>query len=209
MSETSKLNEIERRVLQSVYRDGLVEVFAGLFLMTFGTLFQVDPTLAGFAVLLVFIFNPALERVKQRWIYPRSGYVNPRQDPKEIRGIAIVAGLAVIVLMAILIVSITIQGVEAGRALFLDYIMPPLVSLLLAIGPWWMAQERHIRRGYLWSGMFIIIGFTTTIFQLRGGYDAVGLNCMLVGTAMLITGLLVFTNFIRRNPVQEANNAGR
>ncbi|MGD8604555.1 MAG: hypothetical protein PVF49_08280, partial [Anaerolineales bacterium] len=84
MSESPTLNEIERRVLQSVYQDGLVEVFAGLFLIVFGTIFQANAKLSGFSVLLIFAIYPVLERIKQRWIYPRSGYVNIRQDPKEI-----------------------------------------------------------------------------------------------------------------------------
>jgi len=207
MSKSSNLNEIERRVLQSVYQDGLVEVFAGLFLVIFGTLFQVKATLAGFSVLLIFLFIPTLERIKQRWIYPRAGYVNPRQDPNEIRGIPIVALSAGIVLMAIFIISMKIRGVEAGRALFLDYIMPPIASLLMAIGPWWMARERYISRGYIWAAMFVSLGFGITFFQLRGGYAAVGLNCTLVGLAMLSTGLIVFVRFVRNHPVQELTNA--
>lgn len=207
MSKLSGIDDIERRVMQSVYQDGLVEVFAGLFLLLFGTIFQVDAKIAGFSVLLIFIFNPVLERIKQRWVYPRSGYVNPRQDPKELVGIPIVGGLFVVGLVAILIISTLIRGVEDGSTLFLNYIMPPVVSILMAIGPWWMAKERFILRGYIWSAMFILLGFTITIFQLRGGYEAVGLNCTLVGAAMLVTGLFVFINFVRSNPVQEANNA--
>lgn len=208
MTKMSNVDEIERRVLQSVYEDGLVEVFGGFFLITIGIFFQVDPKLSTFAVLSIFIYFAAIERIKQRWIYPRSGYVKSRQDPKEIRGIPITAGLSVLVLMTILVISIKIRGPEAGTVLFMDYILPPIVSLLLAIGPWWMATERYIRRGYLWAALFIGIGFTITILQIRGGYDAIGLNCTLVGAAMMVTGLMVFIKFIRNNPVQEGNNAG-
>lgn len=206
MSESHTINEIERRVQRSVYQDGLVEVFAGLFLVIFGTLFQVDVKLSGISVLLIFVFYPALERIKQRWIYPRSGYVNLRQDPKDIRGIPLVAGLAIVGLIAILLVSIQLRGVEAGNALFLDYLMPPIIGILLAIGPWWMAKERFIRRGQIWAAMFVLMGFAFPISQIWGGYEAVGLSCTVVGASMLVTGLAIFVNFVRQKPVLEGSH---
>ena len=201
MIENSQVTEVERRVDQSMYEDGLVEAFCGLFLITFGTIFKVTPGIAGIAILSIFLFNPLLERAKQRWIYPRVGYMKPRQSPEELSGIVRGAGLSILLLVATLAISIQIRGVEAGRTLFLDYLMPPMAGILLAIGPWWMAQEKHVQRGYLWAVMFASFGFVMSFFQFVGGYEAVALNCIVVGTAMLITGLAVFVNFVRRHPV--------
>jgi hypothetical protein len=206
MEQNTQLAEVEKRVNQAVYEDGLVEAFCGLFLITIGTLFQVDPSISGFAVLLIFVFRPVLERAKQRWIYPRSGYMNPIQDKKELAGIVIAGGLFVLLLVGTLLITIQFRGVESGRALFLDYLMPPMVGILLAIGPWWMAQEKHIGRGYVWSGMFIALGFAMPIFQIRGGYAAVGLSCTVVGLAMLITGIVVLVNFVHRHPIAGVND---
>jgi hypothetical protein len=207
MQNNGRLAEIEKRVNQSVYEDGVVEAFCGLFLLVFGTLFQVNASLAGFAVLAIFVFKPLMERVKQRWIYPRSGYMKPIEDPKELSGIVIAGGLFVLLLIATLLIAIQLRGVEAGRTIFLDYLLPPIAGILMAIGPWWMAQEKHIGRGYLWAAMFVSLGFAMPLFQIRGGYAAVGLCCTVAGLAMLMAGIAVFISFVRRHPLAGDHDA--
>ena len=203
------LKEIERRANYAAFQDGLMEIALGLFLVVFGGALMTNIAIVvPFIVLVVFFANPLIERIKKRFIYPRAGYVKLPPNPETTaKGIAIAAIVFVVVLLGAMGVSMLVLGLEPGADFFLTYIFPPATGFMLAIGPYWLGQTYGLVRGYFWAALFVLMGFVFPIFHIRGGYEAVGLSCIVVGTAMLATGLMVFINFIRNNPVQEVNNA--
>jgi hypothetical protein len=199
------LKEIERRANQAAYQDGLTEIFMGLFLFFYGGSLATDTLPVGiiFIVFAVFFAKPAIERIKRRYIYPRTGYVKVHEDPNTTaKGIGISAIIMVVVLLSAMAISMAILGQNQGMHFFLTYIVPPASGFMLAIGPYWLAQTYGLIRGYVWAVLFIFGGIAMPIFQIATGYEAVGLLCTVIGLIILIVGVLMFVQFIRQNPAQ-------
>jgi MFS family permease len=204
MSQSLDLKEVEQRVLQSVYQDGLMEIFLGGFLLMFGVLFAIRSRLASFSVLLIFLLNPLLERAKKRYIYPRIGYVKLRPEKQaDTKGIVIVVGVLTAILLGALGVFVLAMGRERGLPLWLNHFFPAFAGFMLAIGPFWWGQTFGVRRGYVLAALFLLSGILIPVLGMATGYEAVALECMLVGMVSLISGTVLFTRFLRRYPPEE------
>ena len=201
MTDQLDFQEVEKRVNQAVYQDGLLEVFLGAFLLIIGVLFVADSKLVAFGVLLMFLFSWLLERIKKKYVYPRIGYVKLRPEKEaDPKGIVLVALIAVVVQMGVLAIFVLVMGIDLGSEAFMQYVVPPAAGLLMAIGPYWLAQTYNVRRGYVLAVLFILIGVLMPITGLASGYQAVGWECLVVGVISFVTGFIMFSSFIRRNP---------
>jgi hypothetical protein len=197
------LKEVEKRANYAAYQDGLMEIFMGLFLFFFGGGLATDvlPIAIVLVVLTVFFAGRILERIKQRYIYPRTGYVKLPEDPHTTgKGIAIAAVIMVVALLGVMFISMALLGQEPGIEFFLTYIVPPASGFMMAIGPYWLGQTYGLMRGYLWAALFVLGGIAMPVFNIASGYQAVGLLCSVMGILTLLTGAIMFVLFIRRTP---------
>lgn len=204
MSVKLNLDEIKRRANYSVFQDGLMEIVLGTFLLLYGSSLTIQ-SFPWFIVVLVAVFlgKPALERIKAKYIYPRTGYVKMPPEPKSTgKGIAITALVSVILLVGLMALSMFAMGRSEGLLFFLTYIVPPVSGVLMAIGPVWMGQKYGMMRGYIWAALFFLSGFAMPLFNIAIGYEAVGLMCTIVGLVILLTGSIIFINFLRSNEPQ-------
>ncbi|MBL6983578.1 MAG: hypothetical protein ISR58_20545 [Anaerolineales bacterium] len=205
MSLNFDLKEIERRANYAAFQDGLTEIFMGLFLFFYGGSLATNTLPAGVVFILVTIFfgKNLIERIKKRYIYPRTGYVKLPEDPHTTsKGIGISALIMIVVLLGAMAISMAILGQNPGVKFFLTYIVPPASGFLLAIGPYWLGQTYGLRRGYIWAVLFVLGGIAMPVFSIASGYEAVGLLCTVMGLITLVTGSLMFLQFMRRNPPQ-------
>ena len=198
------LKDIERRANYAAFQDGLMEIFMGLFLFFFGGALTTNPAVGTiFIVVTIFFARPLIERIKKRYIYPRTGYVRLPPDPNTTgKGIGISAFVFIIILLGAMVISMLVLGQDAGIEFFLTYIVPPFTGVMLAIGPYWLGQTYGLLRGYLWAALFVLGGIAMPVFSIASGYDAVGIMCTVVGLVTLVTGTIMFTSFIRKYPAE-------
>ena len=206
MSQGIDLKEIERRVEQSVFQDGLVEIMMGGFLLVVGV------SLAGgsrlvlrllllISLLVIFLGNPLLERLKKRYIYPRIGYVKLRPEKEaDPKGIAVAGIVYVVVLLGSMGLFHLTMGEERGWVWF-NYFLPASTGFMLAIGPFWLGETYGVKRGYVFAALFLLSGVAIPVLGIASGYEAVRLECLLVGVISLISGAIMFTRFLRKYPV--------
>jgi hypothetical protein len=201
MTTPIDLKEVEKRANYAAYQDGLMEIAMGLFLFFYGGALASDTLSVAiiFIILTVFFGKRLFERIKQRYIYPRIGYVKLPQDPKTTgKGIAIAAVIMVVVLLGVMFLSMAILGQDAGLAFFLTTIVPPASGIMLAIGPYWLGQTYGLVRGYVWAALFVLGGIAMPLFSIASGYQAVGLLCTVMGLLTLVSGTIMFVCFIRK-----------
>lgn len=205
MSIKLDLKEIERRANYAAFQDGLMEIFMGLFLVIFGGALMTNVKLGvPFIVLVIFFGWPLIERIKKRYIYPRSGYVKLPPNPDTTgRGIAIAVVVMVVFLLGAMGISMAVLGLESGGDFFLTYILPPACGFMLAIGPYWLGQTYGLIRGYIWAVLFVLGGVAMPVFGIASGYEAVGLLCSVVGLIILVTGITMFVQFIGNTPAEQ------
>jgi hypothetical protein len=209
MTTPIDLKEIEKRANYAAYQDGLMEIAMGLFLFFYGGALATDTLSVAIIFIIVTIFfgKRSFERIKQRYIYPRIGYVKLPEDPNTTgKGIGIAAVVMVVALLGAMFISMAILGQDPGLAFFLTTIVPPASGFMLAIGPFWLGQTYGLVRGYVWAVLFVLGGIAMPVFSIESGYQAVGLLCTVMGLLTLTTGMIMFVRFIRRYPVanQEA-----
>jgi hypothetical protein len=203
MTTTINLKEIEKRANYAAYQDGLMEIAMGLFLFFYGGALATDTLSVAivFIIVTVFFGKRSFERIKQRYIYPRIGYVKLPEDPHATgKGIAIAAVIMVVALLGAMFLSMAILGQDTGRDFFLTTIVPPASGFMLAIGPYWLGQTYGLVRGYVWAALFVLGGIAMPVFRIASGYQAVGLLCTAMGLLTLTTGTIMFVRFIRKNP---------
>ena len=205
MLQDMDLNEIERRVQRSAYQDGLLEIFLGSFLLLLGVVFTISPILVAFSALLIFLINPLFERIKNRHIYPRIGYVKfgPEKEA-DAKGIAATAVVFVVILLGSLVVFVLVMGNPLGRAFWLDYFFPAFTGFMTAFGPFWLGHTYGLKRGYVFAALLVLSGIIIPVLGIAKGYNAVSLEWLLVGLVILISGLIMFSRFLRRYPLEKA-----
>jgi hypothetical protein len=203
MSQNLDLKEIERRVEQSVFQDGLMEIMLGGFLLVVGVSFATRAILIPFiSMFMIFLGKPILERLKKRYIYPRIGYVKLRPEKEaDPKGIAVAAIVFVVVLLGSMGVFPLVMGKERGWAFWFTYFLPASAGFMLAIGPFWLGETYGVKRGYVFAALFLLSGIAIPVLGIASGYEAVGLECLLVGVISLISGVIMFTRFLRRYPL--------
>jgi MFS family permease len=202
MSQNLDLREIERRVHQSVFQDGLMEIMMGGFLLVVGALFAISMKwILLISLLVIFLGNPLLERAKKRYIYPRIGYVKLRPEKEaDPKGIAVAAIVFVVILLGSGLFSLAI-GKDRGWAFWFKYFLPGSTGFMLAIGPFWLGETYGVRRGYVFAVLFLLSGIVIPVLGIAQGYEAVGFECLLVGVISLISGVIMFTRFLRKYPL--------
>lgn len=203
MSQHLDLEKIERRVQQSVFQDGLMEIMLGGFLLVTSASLAASAKLIPFiSVLVVFLGNPLLERLKKRYIYPRIGYVKLRPEKEaDPKGIAVAAILFVVILLGSTGIFPLAMGEDRGWAFWFNYFLPASTGFMLAIGPFWLGETYGVKRGYVFAALFLLSGIAIPVLGIASGYEAVGLECLLVGVISLISGATMFTRFLRKYPV--------
>ena len=214
MSTKLDLKEIEQRANYAAYQDGLMEIFMGMFLVIFGGALATNVGIAMPFIAFVILFaKPLMEGIKKRYIYPRAGYVKLPEDPNtSAKGIGIAVIAMIVTLLGAMGISMALLGQEPGLNFFLTYIVPPVTGFMLAIGPYWLGQTYGLVRGYIWAALFFLGGIAMPVFGIASGYEAVGLLCTVVGLIILVTGSIMFVQFIRNNraepiEINEVSNA--
>lgn len=201
MTQKINLKEIERRANYAAFQDGVMEIMLGVLLIFFGGAMSSKGTLTPLIVFAIFAANPILNRIKARYIYPRVGYVKlPQEEQKDTKGIGIAALVFVIFLLVSLGISSWIMGAQAGKDFWMTFILPPFTGFMMAFGPFWLGQTYGLVRGYVFAAIFLILGIVIPVFGFASGYEAVGLICSIQGIIILITGIIMFTRFLRRYP---------
>jgi len=209
MSLKLDLKEIQRRANYAAYQDGLVEIFMGVFLLFIAGMMESKSTIIPFSVITIFFAAPLLERIKKGVIYPRAGYVRlPQDNESTSKGIVIATVGFVVFLLAALGILIGVMGSEKGLTFFMTYILPPSTGLMLAIGPYYLGETYGLKRGYVFAALFLLGGIAMPLFDIATGYAAVGALCLFVGVVILITGITLFTRFIRKYDPEPINVLG-
>lgn len=193
------MQEIRRKSDRYFYEDGLVELMVGVALIWVGiTVLAVDNAPRYLTILLVvllpivgagtiYLASRAAEAIKERMVYPRTGYVAYRQTDDVTQRRFVTIGLlfitAVVVLMpnrlnsmgfiqgAVFAFIFALLGYRMGMARFYGL---ALVSLLIGVGVAFLLPSSSV---------------VATTGTLTG-----------IGIALLVSGCTALLVYLRRNP---------
>jgi uncharacterized membrane protein len=187
---------VARNLWQDSMRDGLMEMLLGAYFLLTGICIQADMT----ALFIVFIaFFPALaKKMKERFTYPRIGYMRfPDRDSNP--GRRIVAALLAAGIAVALVTALARSG-EWTQTLYKW--VPLIPALLLAAGFSFTAQKTGFARHYVMAVFSLVAGFAVPFVDLPGKLDNVALYLFVTGPVFLVWGAAIFVRFMRTYPIR-------
>jgi len=197
------LKEIERRAYMSYHQDGLLDIFAGMFILGFGLGMFMDIIWDSFPIglsmpaILVAVVLPMWIAAKRRITMPRIGYVNfGTRGANKITALFLglmVAGLGVFF-------AFTFATYQGGSRQWLDLIF----------------QNGMLIVGFGSLAVCILFGYSMGLKRLYA-YGLVALIALLVGhfvgiffayilmalgTTVMVTGIALLIGFVRKYPLK-------
>ena len=188
---------VRRQTQQYFYKDGLIEIGVGIIFAVLGTVFLVLPLLPSGIRWPVVISVPLLiiagtfatrgliSKLKERIVYPRTGFVKYDEKPSHGRWF-VVSGALVI----------------AAAAFFLpeDLTSIALVEgLLLALILSFLGYRVGLVRLYLVATVAIISGIAITLSEV-GDTPGSAWVFVIAGVALLLSGFIALVKYLRANP---------
>lgn len=196
------LDEIARRPQRYWDVDGLPELMMGLLWMLWGGAWLLGDTLPddwrsntywavapAFLVVSSFATVWAIKRLKERFTFPRTGYVDWKEPSRSSRlGAAAVAMVTAMVLAA----------VAANRDAGVEHVAAPLLGVILSLG--FVVASLRQRAPHLLALAAVAIALGLAFGALRAGWESVNWLFVALGAASAAVGGLRLVLFLRKNP---------
>jgi hypothetical protein len=198
---TTSIQNLTRRTFQYWYNDGLTELAAGALILIIGLINLVlallnSNALNQMALILqplvliggVFAINGIVKPLKERYIYPRTGYVAYHKPEGRrlhvLRAMAAVLGLVIAIAAALLLRVIK----EAW--------IPAFVGLAFAMFMTYLGVKLGLIRFYILAGVTILLGLAAAWLQLNDLY-AKAFTYGGFGLALIVSGGLTLWHYFR------------
>ena len=194
MAEKINLKKIERKAYTSYHQDGLIDIFAGFFILSFSVWIILDMSWMGW---MFFIVGTSIYAAAKRvFTIPRIGFVKFRQQRTQV-AVGMFVGL---LLLSSVLGLVTFMQVEGGSTplwlLFaIEYYLPVIgviVAALFCVGGYTFRTQRMYAYALLTLAMFVPGHFL---------YFPLHYYITLLGTLILLVGLVMLIRFVRRYPL--------
>ncbi len=198
---TDPVDDTVRRVHRYLYEDGLIEIGVGILFIVVGlgliafvaiqdnTIMGVT-LIAGLLALSIggaLFTKRALEVIKERVTYPKTGYVSYRSDETNRgRWLAPVAAMLLLILSLFLPKELTRISSMIGALMFV---------IICSLG-----YRLRLRRFYAIGSIALLAGASASLLFLDEALGA-GITFSVAGLALLVSGALTLSTYLRRHPM--------
>jgi MFS family permease len=211
----SNLSDVQQRVNRYWYTDGLAEILGGGMFLLLAVYFALqdflgpDSTLSGIlqaslALLMIggaFVSRRAINSLKTRLTYPRTGYVEYRVDKKDTGRKRILVFILAFTISALTIAFVGIFKSFDSIVAVTGFIVGMILVLL-------RGKASGLFRFYILGAASLLLGFAISASGLPEGY-ALGLYYGLMGLCFLISGGLTLTHYLHENPLPVEGQSGQ
>lgn len=205
MAQSFDGKELKRKVFLDSTQDGLMELLLGVSMIGVAaastSLFYVP-----IFIIPLILGGRIVEVVRKRFTYPRIGYVKLQADPtgRALKGVILYEFLVFLIAAVSLYI---LYGTAMEFGLWIRW--SPLITALLMLGLFLNLHDKSGNRRYLvlaslfvFAGLvFSIISFDISFPYLFGFFGpGVVFYFLLMGSVMLISGIIQFVYFLYMNP---------
>ncbi len=200
MTEDRDLVELEQKTYREYMQDGLTFLFLGVLLFITSALSSQPSFLPIFIVVMMFI-PQAVERIKERFTYPRLGYVQLREEDPRSTAKGIIR-FVVFVIVASFVVLILYFGPSFEVEII--YRALPVIFGIIMIGPsLWLVEKTGSRTYYLFGVLVALSGLGFALFDFNDRFLGFSLFLFLWAGILTVIGLIMFVRFISNYPIIE------
>ncbi|MHA1959861.1 MAG: hypothetical protein ACW99U_06500 [Candidatus Thorarchaeota archaeon] len=201
MSDDSDLKETEQAITRYSMQDGVITVMLGLVLIVASGAF-LAPWLTVYLAFFV-IFGPkALEVFREKYTYPRIGYVQLRTEEEGSRTAAGIFGFIALSFVVTLVAMFLVHGTISADLLY-GWI-PAWIGTIM-IGPsLHVADITGSRFYYVFGFVAVATGYALSILGFDLGTFNVSIYLVGWGLFLVLVGLVTFWRFVRKYPILES-----
>ncbi len=204
MKQQIDLKKIEQKAFSQSQQDGLMELVMGICLLAMSTRL-LSRVLIGMFPIAIVLFGPVLNALRNRFTYPRTGYVKLVEDkPKDaIAGIALV----ILIVIALLAVSFILFADVRDFGLWMKWV-PLWAGIMLAIMFVSLVAKSPAARYYIFAVYSFVVGLLLSILRFAEVETGTLLYFLAMGAFLTPFGLVLFIRFLQKypKPAQELTN---
>jgi len=199
MSSRWALREIEKKAWFRTFEHGMWDIGIGSLFMMFGL--SILANFAALSAIWIAALLPAFREIGRRLVVPRIGHVQFRKRRKRATGrlTGILTVTAVMGMVTLLFIAWVSKGEAPAWAQWIGDHSVIFIGLIwggaLAITGWLVDFPRLYVYGALMFGSLLITDFVK-------GYH-LGFSLTIVGSLILLIGIILLIRFLRRYPKQE------
>ena len=196
MKQQINLKEIEQKAFSQSQQDGLMEFVMGICMLAMSTRL-LSRVLIGMFPIAVILFSPILSAMRNRFTYPRTGFVKLIEDkPKDaIAGIALVT----LIIIAVLAVAFILFADVRDFGLWMKWV-PLWAGIMLAIMFVSLAAKSPTARYYIFAVYSLVVGLILSILKFAEVETGTLLYFLAMGAFLTPFGLVLFIRFLHRYP---------
>ncbi len=207
MGEKIDVRKIQQKIFRDSMRDGVTEMITGVLLLCASLMF-VNSGFTVLYLLFVMYLNKGMQRIREKYIHPRTGYVElKREEPaKTVGGIFFYFFAVGLLMYAALYLA---EGaLPSSDAL---YRWTPTFIGLMFLGAMLYLRDKTGNTAVLtWAAYAIALGLVFSIYEFTSPKGGVTLYTMTMGMSFLLVGFIKFRRFLSTNPViQETNESNQ
>ncbi|NIP28704.1 MAG: hypothetical protein GWN67_15130 [Phycisphaerae bacterium] len=204
MKQQVNIKEIEHKTFSQSQQDGLMELVLGICLLAMSTRL-LSRVLIGMFPIAIILFSPILSALRNRFTYPRTGYVKLIDDkPKDV-----IAGIALVTLIVIAVLAVAFFLFANVRdfGLWMKWV-PLWAGVILAIMFVSLSAKSTVVRYYIFAVYSLIAGLVLSILKFTEVETGTLLYFLAMGVFLAPFGLVLFIRFLRKHPetAKEAKN---
>lgn len=186
-------------------KDGFTEILLGVLLL-YNSLTWLRPGVTSAFIPLFIIFGPRiLERLKQRYTYPRIGYVKITVED----GGKIAKGIFGYMLVVVALMVVVLGSFYWGRwsSDLIYRWTPTLVGAMLLGGMLYYQGRSGEDKNYAYGILALLAGIAFSLYDFEPVMMGLVAYLQLTGWASLLIGFVTFMRFRSRYPLQKAEDS--
>ncbi|MHC4085163.1 MAG: hypothetical protein ACYSWZ_02630 [Planctomycetota bacterium] len=196
MKQEINVKQIEQKTFRDSQQDGLMEFVMGICMLAMSTRL-LSRVLIGMFPIAVILFSPILSALRNRFTYPRTGFVKLIEDkPKDV-----IAGIALVtlIIIAILAVAFIIFADVRDFGLWMRWV-PLWAGIMLAGMFVSLAAKAATARYYIFAVYSLVVGLVLSLPQFAEVETGTLLYFFAMGVFLTPFGLLLFIRFLQKYP---------
>ncbi|MCA9895067.1 MAG: hypothetical protein KC615_18905 [Anaerolineae bacterium] len=197
MNDTNllKTKGLEQKLYTAYHQDGLLDLIVGIIIALFGLVILADqPAFVGMIGIPAVFYIPLKQRISQ----PRMGYIRFESKEKQTFKLTLSVLLGVLVLVALAGLFIVGNGMPDSFRTILRENMRLIFSGFLGVSLLAAALFLNNRRFYVYAVVGVLLVWASMLVPFHLGIAVTALAAILV-----LTGLYLVIQFIRRYPLDE------
>jgi hypothetical protein len=204
MTKLSNLSELEQETYRSTVKDGLMELFLGMTLLILSNVYYNTWSISLMVLFVIIIFPKATEKIRERYIYTRIGYVKVKPDT-EFEVIQFITFMVTIFSLAGILILLLPNGYDDTDNLYRIW---PFILGMVMFGPAMHLQEKTGMDRYLFMGVLptisgLLITVLSVIDEPWDKFEGIRIFTLLWGLLSLIFGVTMYVRFIKNHPIME------